>query len=97
MIEEGNPLVLTDEEGNEHQFALLDIVQAKEQEYAILLPLDEETDEAIILKVGVDENGEEILSEIEDDAEWEMVAEAWQVAVMTDDIEEELEEEKSND
>ena len=94
MAEESNTLVLTDEEGNEHQFALLDFVQVEEQEYAVLLPMDEETDEAIILKVGLDENGEEILFEIEEDAEWEMVAEAWQVAVMTDEVEEEIEEEE---
>jgi uncharacterized protein YrzB (UPF0473 family) len=96
VTDENNTLILTDEEGKEHQFALLDFVQVEDQEYAILLPMDEETDEAIILKVGFDENGEEILCEIEDDAEWERVAEAWQVAIMTDEIEEEFEEKETD-
>ncbi|KUK11064.1 MAG: hypothetical protein XD50_0704 [Clostridia bacterium 41_269] len=85
-MEEENIIVLTDEEGNEHEFEVLDILEIDDNEYAILLPLeDNEEEEAIILRTGLDENGEEILYEIEDDDEWEMVAETWQKLVAAGD------------
>jgi uncharacterized protein YrzB (UPF0473 family) len=87
-------VVLTDEEGNEHEFFVVDVLELKGNEYVILLPAeagDEEEDEAIILKVGVDENGEEVYFDIEDDAEWEAVAKAWEE--MMEEEEEDEEEE----
>jgi uncharacterized protein YrzB (UPF0473 family) len=39
---------------------------------------DEEADEAIILKLGKDDEGNEVLLDIEDDEEWEKVADAWE-------------------
>jgi uncharacterized protein YrzB (UPF0473 family) len=48
-------------------------------EYAILLPVEEEeSDEAIILKFAQDDQGNEILVDIEDDEEWEKVADTWE-------------------
>jgi uncharacterized protein YrzB (UPF0473 family) len=38
--------------------------------------VDEE--EAIILRFGIDDEGNEVLYDIEDDEEWEKVADAWQ-------------------
>ncbi len=73
---EGEVVVLTDEEGKEHEFNLLDVITVDGEEYAILQPVDE--DDAIILKFGVDAEGNEVLLEIEDDEEWEKVADAWQ-------------------
>lgn len=82
MSDDENIVVLTDDEGIDHEFAVLEIMELDDSQYAILLPLagedEEEEDEAIILKIEVDENGEEILCDIEDDDEWEMVAQAWQ-------------------
>ncbi|MBC7106202.1 MAG: DUF1292 domain-containing protein, partial [Firmicutes bacterium] len=61
-------------------------------QYAVLLPLEEEDeDEVVILKYGRDEQGNEILMDIEDDEEWERVADAWQEMV-----EEEFEEEEED-
>lgn len=77
---EDRKVVLLDEDGAEHEFEVLDIIEVDGAEYAILFPVeeeDEEVDEAIILKIGTDENGEEILHEIEDDEEWEKVADAY--------------------
>lgn len=78
---EDRSIILLDEDGKEHEFEVLDIIEVDGAEYAILFPVedgeDEEVDEAIILKVGTDENGEEILYEIEDDEEWERVADAY--------------------
>lgn len=76
---EDRKVVLMDEDGVEHEFEVLDIIEVDGAEYAILFPVEEgdESDEAIILKIGTDENGEEILYEIEDDEEWEKVADAY--------------------
>ncbi len=73
-------LTLTDEEGNEHEFSVIDIIEMDGSEYAILLPLqegEEGEEEAVILKVESDEDGNEILVDIEDDEEWEKVADTW--------------------
>ncbi len=75
-------IVLTDEDGKEHEFELLTILEVDENNYAVLLPLlksedgenFEYEDEAIILKISQDEDDNDILLEIEDDEEWEKVA-----------------------
>jgi len=76
-------VILTDEEGQEHEFNLIDVVKVAGKEYAILQPVDEE--EAIILRFDVDESGNEILCEIEDDEEWEQVADTWQEMLEDED------------
>ncbi len=72
-MEDEEKIVLVDEDGEEHEFTLIDVIEIDDKQYAILDPLDmaEEESEAIILKVGKDENGEDILYDIEDDEEWE--------------------------
>lgn len=95
---EDRKIVLTDEEGEDHEFEVLDIIEVDGSEYAILFPTEEnedadpesEEEEAIILKIEQDENGEEILREIEDDEEWERVADAYDEIVQAeeDDTEE---------
>ena len=62
---------------------MLDVIEVEGCEYAILQPTEDDPDddeepEAFILKIDIDENGEEILADIEDDDEWEKVADAWQ-------------------
>ncbi|MEW6621711.1 MAG: DUF1292 domain-containing protein [Bacillota bacterium] len=83
MSEKDNIVVLVDENEEELEFEIIDIIEVDEEEYAILLPISdgEPGQEAIILKIGIDENGEEMLYEIENDDEWEMVANAWQESV----------------
>lgn len=78
--EELGVVTLVDEEGKEHDFAFVDSIEVDGEQYAILSPMDEEeeSDEAIILKIGKDENGDDILFDIEEDEEWEKVADAWQ-------------------
>lgn len=78
-------LVLVDEDGEEHEFELLAELEIEDQSYRVLIPAteDEEIDEdeeveVIILKVVYDEEGNEFLADIEDDEEWEKVADAWQ-------------------
>ena len=59
-----NIIVLNDEEGNEVKFEFLDLVELDDEEYVVLLPMDEETageGEVVILKLedNDDENAEE--------------------------------------
>jgi len=86
-------VVLVDEEGNEHDFALVDRFQVDLNEYAILVPvlyLEEEIDtddidledEAYIFRIDLDE-GEEILVEVEDEIEWNQVAAIWEERVQS--------------
>ena len=88
-LEQDEVVVLTDEEGKEHEFSVIDILEVDGSEDAILLPADDDSDEAIILKIGVDENGEEILSDIEDDEEWEKVADKWQELIESEEEDDE--------
>ncbi|MDR0468408.1 MAG: DUF1292 domain-containing protein [Peptococcaceae bacterium] len=91
---DNDTVVLVDEEGEEHTFSMLDIIELDGCEYAVLQPVDddvsdEEEPEAVILKIETDENGEEILTDIEDDDEWEKVADAWQDAMESEESEDE--------
>jgi uncharacterized protein YrzB (UPF0473 family) len=85
-------LVLVDDEGEEHEFELLAELEIDDQSYRVLVPLDidedmdEEEVEVVILKVVYDEEGNEFLGDIEDDEEWEKVADAWQELVDNDEI-----------
>jgi len=86
-------LVLVDEEGVEHQFELLAELDIEDDKYQVLVPLnelDEDLDEGevevIILKLVYDEEGNELLSDIEDDEEWEKVADAWRELVESEEI-----------
>ena len=81
MMEEelDDVLILVDEEDQEHPFQMIDMVEVDGGRYAVLVPLEEgsDEDEAIILKIVLDENGEEVLYDIEDDEEWEKVVDIW--------------------
>ena len=86
-------LVLVDDEGVEHQFEMLAELEIEQDVYRVLVPLedeeeteDEEEIEVIILKVVHDEEGNEFLSDIEDDEEWERVADAWQELVEAEEL-----------
>lgn len=86
-------VVLNDDEGNEHEFMHLATLEVEGNTYFVLLPMEETEDdddeaEAIILKVVQDESGEDMLVDVEDDEEWEKVADAWE------EMEEEFDEEE---
>ena len=79
MTEETNWITLVDEEGKEHRFTLLNIVEMEGNKYAVMVPEeageDVEEEEAVIFRIETDENGEEVLVDIEDDAEFNKVCE----------------------
>lgn len=85
MAEEYNPDIITleDDDGKEYTFEVLDRIETDEAKYIALLPvyenpqkLLEDSGELVILKV-VEENGEEYFEDIDDDDEYDMVADAF--------------------
>jgi uncharacterized protein YrzB (UPF0473 family) len=72
-------ITLLDEENNEHQFEVEAILDVEDGKYAVLVPVSEEyVDEAIIMRFGLDEDGEDVLLDIECDDEWDKVAAAYE-------------------
>ena len=74
---------LTDDEGNEYNFEVLDAIESDDGRYLALLPVHEtaeelleDSGELVIVKVG-EEDGEEYLYPIEDDDEYETIADAF--------------------
>ncbi|MBS3872783.1 MAG: DUF1292 domain-containing protein [Firmicutes bacterium] len=75
-------IVLTDEEGNEYEFEVVQVLEVDGNKYAVLFPLNDEDiedDEAIIMRIEKGEDGEDIIVDIEDDAEWEKVVAEWEL------------------
>ncbi len=71
-------ITLIDESGIEHEFEVEAFLDVEDEKYAVLIPQsDEYNNEAVIMRFGVDEDGEEVLFDIESDEEWERVADAY--------------------
>ena len=68
---EDNIIVLNDEEGNEHSFEFLDLIEYEGEDYVVLLPAeeaDEDNDEVVILKLeDTDSEEEESYASVEDE------------------------------
>ncbi len=79
IFETEDIFTLTDEDGVEMQFTLLGSCEIDSIEYLALIPLeDNEAEEYIILKREVDENGEDLLVTIDDDEEFDRVADVFE-------------------
>ena len=85
MAEQEEVITLIDEDGTEHDFLVIDIIEVEAKDYAVLLPVNDENDEAIILKIIDDDEGNELLIDIEEDEEWEKVADAWEYKASMED------------
>jgi uncharacterized protein YrzB (UPF0473 family) len=66
---------LADENGVPHPFYIADRVQVQDQLYAFLVST-EHSEQYALLKVMKDDNGNEWLTNIEDEAEWERIEQA---------------------
>lgn len=62
-----NITVLTMDDGTTESFEILDIIEYKETEYAVLLPIDTDENEVYIFNVTIDKDGREIYSSVSDD------------------------------
>ena len=74
---------LTDDEGNEYTFEVLDAIESEDGRYLAMLPIHdnaeemlEDSGELVIVKEG-EEDGEFYYYNIEDDDEYEVVADAF--------------------
>ncbi len=82
-FDEDNFITLTDEDGNEVDFLLLDVFEVEGSDYMVLIPLtdeseDEEEDELFFLRAEKTEEGE-IYSSIEDEETLKKVSDAYEV------------------
>lgn len=74
---------LTDEDGNELQFELIGSCELDGNEYFALVPVEEsekkdDVVEYVLLKKEKDENGEDILVTIDDDEEFDKIADIFE-------------------
>lgn len=77
---EVNLVTLIDEDGTERDFEVLEIIEVDDKEYVVIAPPEgeEDEDEALIFRLEVDpKTKEENLWNIEDDDEWDKVAEIY--------------------
>ncbi|GAA0734564.1 DUF1292 domain-containing protein [Clostridium oceanicum] len=74
-----NVLTLKDENGKETEFEVLTKLDIENKEYVIVVPKDEDVDEAIALRIDSSDSGEELLLPVDDDKEFAMVSEAYEL------------------
>jgi uncharacterized protein YrzB (UPF0473 family) len=77
MVAEENIVVLVDEEGNELDHEIVFTFSFEEKEYAVLLPLDG-SEEAVVYRMTENENDEFLFEFIEDDDEFDRVAQCYE-------------------
>ncbi|HHU69128.1 MAG TPA: DUF1292 domain-containing protein [Thermoanaerobacterales bacterium] len=86
--ENDNTIVLHDEEGQEWKFDVIDIITVDNKDYALLMPLNGfEEDEVYVFRIEEDENGDQVLIDLDDEEELAMVEEAWEELVYEEDDE----------
>lgn len=75
LFNENGTYILTDEDGKECEFELIGKGEVDGNTYIALIPLEDNEDGCyVILRLDVDENGEDVCVSIEDDDEFEKVA-----------------------
>ena len=96
MSEEFGPIFIsvTDDEGNEHELEYVVSVEYQGVEYRAFFPAQEEgqeedPDDGLILLKVIEENGEEILADIDDQQELDAVYEQFMTELFDEDEEEE--------
>ena len=78
---EPDRVTLTDEEGIEREFDIIGTLQMDGNDYFALVAVDGNEDEYIVLKA-IEEDGEEVLITIDDDDEFDRVADAFDNEMM---------------
>lgn len=83
---EKNTITLLDEEGQEHEFEIIDILEENGREYLAMIPVFEQpqdsledSGELVILRAALEEDadGDSYLEAIEDEEEYNRVAQAF--------------------
>ncbi|MBR2616079.1 MAG: DUF1292 domain-containing protein [Clostridia bacterium] len=78
---EPDRVTLTDEEGVEREFDIIGTLELDGNQYFALVAVEGNEDEYIVLKA-IEENGEEVLITIDDDDEFDRVADAFDNEMM---------------
>lgn len=89
--------ILTDEEGNESPFEIIGSLEIEGVEYLAFMPVESDECEYVILKKERDENGEDIYVTIDDDDEFDQVAEVFEDQVFGDLDLDELEDDEEGE
>jgi len=90
-VDDQDVITLQDEEGEEHNFTVIDIFPLNKTHYAILVPQgegdteDEDEVEAIIFRIVEEDENHQVLYLVDDDEEWDSVAAAWEDRVATNE------------
>ena len=86
QIDDDSIVTLTDDEGNELDFLLLDVVEYNGNDYLVLLPMeDEEDEEDNVLILKAERNGEEeVFNGIDDENEVNAVFELFTAQLEAD-------------
>lgn len=88
MIKDIDFIYLLNEEGKEEKMKVITFfrIEDLESEYVVVTPADVDADEAYVLKYVQDENGEDSYITIDDDKEFDIVSETYEL-LMQEDIE----------
>ncbi len=81
---EGETCFLIDEDGNETPFEIIGKLEIEGCEYIAFMPIDSDECEYVILKKERDENGDDVYVTIDDDDEFESVAEVFEDEIFGD-------------
>lgn len=73
MLEEKEIMSFKDEEGNKVDFEAIARIFLGEQEYLLLSPIDEESEDIFAFRIDVDGDGNEELNLVEDEKEFEAI------------------------
>ncbi|NMC56987.1 MAG: DUF1292 domain-containing protein, partial [Eubacteriaceae bacterium] len=74
-MDENKKIVLLNEEGKEEEFIVLDVLEIEEVEYVIANPVAD-MEYSVVFRID-NENGEEVLTLVDDDEELETVSDAY--------------------
>jgi uncharacterized protein YrzB (UPF0473 family) len=88
MVKELEFIYLLDEEGKEEKMRVITFFKIEDlnKEYVVVTPAEVDIEEAYVLKYVVDEEGNESYETIEDEVEFDMVSETYEL-LMENDIE----------
>ena len=88
IIEDGDMpeyFLLTDESGKESKFELIGETEMDGSIYYAMVPVEDKGDEYVILKVVTNENGEDMLESVDDDDEFDKIADIFDDMFMDND------------
>ena len=88
MVKELEFIHLLDEEGKEEKMRVITFFKIEDlnKEYVVVTPADVDIEEAYVLKYVVDDEGNESYETIEDEVEFDMVSETYEL-LMEEEIE----------